>query len=103
MRLAPLSHTVACKVRGHPAAFFGDVDFSKSCLSTQPPQIEAIGFDWGYCAPRNGHISLFSRRSMTVLREELGVKLGFFDDYNQMVWRDRPACFTCFVKNAAPT
>jgi hypothetical protein len=92
-----------------PQAFARDIlgflaDDGLIYLSTalQPPHIEALGLDWGYCAPRNGHISLFSRESMSLLWGGHGVKLGFFDDYNQIVWRGNPRCFSCFVKNAGP-
>ncbi|HEX4329714.1 MAG TPA: class I SAM-dependent methyltransferase [Burkholderiales bacterium] len=65
--------------------------------ATQPPEIAGIGLDWKYAAPRNGHISLFSQRSLEMLWAEYGLKLGFFDANNQLAWRGAPACFACLT------
>jgi 2-polyprenyl-6-hydroxyphenyl methylase/3-demethylubiquinone-9 3-methyltransferase len=39
----------------------------------QPPDIERMLCSWWYCAPRNGHISLFADRTMALLAEHAGL------------------------------
>ncbi len=39
----------------------------------QPDNIATLGCDWWYCAPRNGHISLFSARSLEIALSKAGV------------------------------
>lgn len=39
----------------------------------QPPDIERIRCSWWYCAPRNGHVSLFADRTMALLAERAGL------------------------------
>lgn len=34
--------------------------------------------DWWYCSPRNGHISIFSKKSLVVLGDKYGLKFGSF-------------------------
>jgi 2-polyprenyl-3-methyl-5-hydroxy-6-metoxy-1,4-benzoquinol methylase len=49
---------------------------------------------WWYAAPRNGHVSLFSRRSLDILGRRWGFQFGSFDGYNgnlHAFWRGRPA------------
>ena len=36
--------------------------------------------NWWYAAPRNGHISLFSRKSLAILAQNNGVNLGSFSE-----------------------
>tara|TARA_B110000503_G_C6959247_1_gene334307 strand:- start:162 stop:734 length:573 start_codon:yes stop_codon:yes gene_type:complete len=36
--------------------------------------------DWWYASPRNGHISLFSRRSITLMAEKFTYQFGSFDN-----------------------
>lgn len=39
----------------------------------QPPNIEQIRCSWWYCAPRNGHISLYADRTMALLAARAGL------------------------------
>jgi hypothetical protein len=36
--------------------------------------------DWWYCAPRVGHVSLFSRKSLACLAEKHGLMIASFND-----------------------
>lgn len=46
----------------------------------QPEQIHAAGMNWWYCAPRNGHISLHTRKSLQHLADEAGVGVIHLED-----------------------
>jgi hypothetical protein len=41
------------------------------CL--QPSDIERIRCSWWYCAPRNGHCSMFEERTLSIIAEKLGL------------------------------
>ena len=41
----------------------------------QPADFDQLGLRWWYVAPRNGHISLYSRRSLAILFERNGMGL----------------------------
>ena len=45
---------------------------------------------WWYAAPRNGHISLFSRRSLGLLTAKHGFQFGSFSDGFHALWRTPP-------------
>jgi SAM-dependent methyltransferase len=51
--------------------------------------------DWWYAAPRNGHISLYTRRSLQILAERRNRRLGSFNENLHMMvgalppWADR--------------
>jgi len=45
---------------------------------------------WWYASPRNGHISLFSRRSLALLGEKQGFQLGSFNQNLHAYWRKIP-------------
>jgi 2-polyprenyl-6-hydroxyphenyl methylase/3-demethylubiquinone-9 3-methyltransferase len=63
----------------------------KSCmlLSTllQPDDLEAQGTGWWYLAPRNGHISLFSRQALEGLLAERGFRLEVLQPHIHFAWR----------------
>jgi tetratricopeptide (TPR) repeat protein len=44
--------------------------------------------NWWYCAPRNGHISLFAPRSLAVLAAQNGLKVGTFSDDLHVFYKD---------------
>jgi hypothetical protein len=46
---------------------------------------------WWYAAPRNGHISLYSRQSLAILATDHGFHLGSFDQIYHALWREIPA------------
>lgn len=45
---------------------------------------------WWYAGPRNGHISLFSSRSLTLLGERHGMRFGSFSPNLHAWWRTLP-------------
>jgi 2-polyprenyl-6-hydroxyphenyl methylase/3-demethylubiquinone-9 3-methyltransferase len=45
----------------------------------QPPDIDDMGVDWWYVAPRNGHISLYSLESLEFLAQHVGLTLKNLD------------------------
>jgi len=57
----------------------------------QPANFLEIGLQWPYAAPRNGHISLYSRRSLERLWAPLGFTHGWFDDNMHVAFRKPPA------------
>lgn len=46
--------------------------------------------DWWYAAPRNGHVSLFSRRSLAMLGSTHGFSFGSLTDNFHAYWKDIP-------------
>ena len=42
--------------------------------SLQPPDIVDLRANWWYCAPRNGHCSTFTERSLTRAAEQIGLR-----------------------------
>lgn len=67
----------------------GAVLFS-TLLVTDEVMAEGIE-NWWYCAPRNGHISLFTSRALVALARQHGFKVGAFSDNLHV-----------FYKNAVP-
>jgi 2-polyprenyl-6-hydroxyphenyl methylase/3-demethylubiquinone-9 3-methyltransferase len=61
-------------------------------LSTllQPPEIDQYGVRWWYVAPRNGHISIFSRPAMNKLSESLKMTFGSFNENWHVLFREIP-------------
>ena len=54
---------------------------------------------WWYAAPRNGHISLYSRESLSRLGQQHGFGFGSFDDnWHLFCWPDVPAWARHIVK-----
>src|SRR5207237_2813544 len=45
----------------------------------QPADIDHQGLNWWYAAPRNGHVSLYSRASLEKVVQPFGLKLGSFN------------------------
>jgi hypothetical protein len=54
---------------------------------------EVQRLQWWYAAPRNGHVSLWSRRSLKILGQRWGFEFGSFGAFNgnlHAFWRGRP-------------
>lgn len=64
----------------------------------QPADIETQKLRWWYAAPRNGHISLFSRQSLGMAWQAVGMTLGSFNDNLHVAFRQRPAFATHLFK-----
>ncbi len=56
----------------------------------QPDDIAGKGLGWWYAAPRNGHISLFSRRSLQLAWRKEGLRCGSFDHVMHVAFRNIP-------------
>ena len=57
----------------------------------QPGDFAAQRLGWWYVGPRNGHISIFSRRSLTVAWKRAGFTFGSFNDNFHVAFRGIPA------------
>jgi SAM-dependent methyltransferase len=58
---------------------------------TQPANFDELGLRWWYVAPRNGHVSIYSRRALTILFEKHGLQLFSLTDLVHMAYRKLPA------------
>lgn len=47
--------------------------------------------NWWYASPRNGHISIFSKRSLVILGGRQGFTLGSFSNWLHAYWRQVPS------------
>jgi hypothetical protein len=56
----------------------------------QPADFEQHGMNWWYVAPRNGHISIFSRPALARAFERHGYKLASFSDNVHLAFRTLP-------------
>jgi SAM-dependent methyltransferase len=58
---------------------------------TQPSNFDDLGLRWWYVGPRNGHVSLYSRRALTILFQKNGLGLVSLSDLVHMAFRKLPA------------
>ena len=56
----------------------------------QPATIETEKLGWWYIAPRNGHISVYTKRSLESLWSKLGFRVGSFNDDLHVAFRHVP-------------
>jgi SAM-dependent methyltransferase len=56
----------------------------------QPADFDRIGLGWWYIAPRNGHISIFSRRALRLAWHNEGMVLGSIGDSLHVAFRNLP-------------
>jgi SAM-dependent methyltransferase len=56
----------------------------------QPIDFEKHGMDWWYVGPRNGHISIFSRKSLALAWRHFGFKVASFNDGLHFAFRQIP-------------
>jgi hypothetical protein len=54
----------------------------------QPPELESVGLNWWYVAPRNGHVSLFSREALAIAWQRHGFTVSSFTDYMHLAFRN---------------
>jgi SAM-dependent methyltransferase len=64
-----------------------------------PADFASHGVNWWYVAPRNGHISLYARRSLALLWQALGFTFGSFNDNLHVAWRRVPSFAAHLVKS----
>ena len=56
----------------------------------QPPTIATEKLGWWYIAPRNGHVSIYTKRSLELLWSKRGFRVGSFNDDLHAAFRDVP-------------
>jgi len=64
----------------------------------QPADIDEHGLNWWYAGPRNGHVSLFTKTSLAVLGQPLGLNCGSFNDSMHVFFREVPGFAAHFFK-----
>jgi len=92
-----------------PARVFADMsdlltDSGLILFSTllQPPDIDSQGLNWWYAAPRNGHVSLYTKASLATLAQPLGFSLGSFNESYHVLFRGIPDFAKHFIRPADP-
>ncbi|ARJ67194.1 hypothetical protein WV31_16725 [Magnetospirillum sp. ME-1] len=66
----------------------------------QPAEFDALGLGWWYVAPRNGHVSIHSRTSLSELLGSRGLRLVSFSDGLHLAFRQMPAFLRHRLKEA---
>jgi SAM-dependent methyltransferase len=66
----------------------------------QPPDIESLGLDWWYVAPRNGHVSLHSSQSLELLMRSRGLATRHFSDDVHFAYRSAEAPLARYLIDA---
>jgi 2-polyprenyl-6-hydroxyphenyl methylase/3-demethylubiquinone-9 3-methyltransferase len=64
----------------------------------QPADIDRLGLNWWYVAPRNGHVSLFSRASLLQVARPFGFSGVSFNDNRHALYRTIPEFARKFIK-----
>lgn len=86
-----LEHTadplLTCDLMQKSAKSNGIILFS---TLVQPPTIETLKLSWWYIAPRNGHISIYTKRSLELVWAELGYKFVSLNDNLHVAYRKVP-------------
>lgn len=62
-----------------------------STLLSEGQVVPGQRLGWWYAAPRNGHISLYTRKSLTLLGARHGLGFGSFTANLHAYWRRVPA------------
>lgn len=57
----------------------------------QPANLNEVGLDWWYAAPRNGHVSLHTRESLRLIAQRVGWTVESFNNNLHVAWTRRPA------------
>jgi 2-polyprenyl-6-hydroxyphenyl methylase/3-demethylubiquinone-9 3-methyltransferase len=57
----------------------------------QPKKIEEFGVAWWYISPRNGHVSIYSRRALNLLLLQYELNWASFNSAFHVAWRHIPA------------
>jgi SAM-dependent methyltransferase len=56
----------------------------------QPADFDRLGMSWWYVAPRNGHVSIFTRQALTLAWGRHGYKNASLTDGTHLAFRDLP-------------
>jgi len=84
------------------ASRIGDEGVMLFSTLLQPPDVAQRGLGWWYVAPRNGHVSLHTRKSLAILAERHGFAAASFNDTFHMAWRGRPDFAAHIIDGARP-
>jgi 2-polyprenyl-3-methyl-5-hydroxy-6-metoxy-1,4-benzoquinol methylase len=57
----------------------------------QPKEFPAIGLNWWYAGPRNGHVSLYSTHSLALLFKPYDMRVASFSDNIHFAYGQKPA------------
>jgi SAM-dependent methyltransferase len=57
----------------------------------QPADFDTLGVNWWYVGPRNGHISIFSRKALEIAWARHRCRFGFFNDHMHVAFRTLPS------------
>lgn len=94
----PADFILAVEVFEHvpdPAAMWAELDrvshphtliLFTTLFAPVPPPTDLI--DWWYLAPRNGHITIYSRQALITHAARVGFKLHSFDHNNHLLYRN---------------
>jgi len=75
---------------GEISALVDDPGIVVFSTMVQPADFAAQGLNWWYVGPRNGHISIFSRKSLTAAWRSFGFTVGSFNDNFHVAFRRVP-------------
>jgi Methyltransferase domain len=71
----------------HMVEFLTDTGIMLISTLLQPGDIDRQGLSWWYAAPRNAHVSLYSKTSLEKLAERLGFQVHSLDESYHMLYR----------------
>jgi 2-polyprenyl-6-hydroxyphenyl methylase/3-demethylubiquinone-9 3-methyltransferase len=80
--------------------FLGEDSLILFSTLLQPENIDALGLNWWYAGPRNGHVSLYSKASLVRLLRSLGFLFASFNDNIHLAFRTIPPFARHFIKGA---
>jgi 2-polyprenyl-6-hydroxyphenyl methylase/3-demethylubiquinone-9 3-methyltransferase len=66
----------------------------------QPADIDQQRLNWWYAAPRNGHVSLYSKASLKAIASKHQWKMASFNENLHLFFRDLPEYARSFVRFA---
>lgn len=86
-----LEHTPApMQVAMEISTFLGDEAMVIMSTLIQPAALEQVGLSWWYVAPRNGHVSMHSRASLTRMWTSVGLSVYSVSDGLHVAFRRLP-------------
>jgi SAM-dependent methyltransferase len=80
------------------AALVADPGIVLFSTLVQPADWAKLGMTWWYIGPRNGHISLFTRRSLAIAWRRHGFTMGSFNDDLHVAFRRIPDFASHLIK-----
>lgn len=94
---------------GHPTDRVGEIGrivqfrAGPGLFSTlvQPADFDQHGVNWWYLAPRNGHISIFSRQALALAWGRYAYTIAWFDDNIHIAFRTLPSFAANLMQTSA--